>query len=354
MRLSDFDYPLPHELIAQTPADRRDASRLMVVPARGAIEHHGFAELPSLLPEDALLVVNDARVVPARLFARKPTAHSQRPVEIVAIERRGPDELWACLVRGAKALHEGTELSLQPPRGRAPSGPPPRVTVVGRDGDEVLLRFDAPLLPALEDWGEVPLPPYIERETGPTEGDRERYQTVFAQVPGAVAAPTAGLHFTEEILGALAARGVERASVTLHVGPGTFAPVRDDDVERHVMHAERYHVPEGTAAAHARARAEGRPVIAVGTTVVRTLESALDADGRVAAGDGETRLFVRPGVAVRSVDRLLTNFHMPRSTLLMLVMAFAGRERILHAYGEAIARRYRFFSYGDAMLLEKP
>jgi S-adenosylmethionine:tRNA ribosyltransferase-isomerase len=200
----------------------------------------------------------------------------------------------------------------------------------------------------------VPLPPYIERETGPTEGDRERYQTVFAQVPGAVAAPTAGLHFTEEILGALAARGVERASVTLHVGPGTFAPVRDDDVERHVMHAERYHVPEGTAAAHARARAEGRPVIAVGTTVVRTLESALDADGRVAAGDGETRLFVRPGVAVRSVDRLLTNFHMPRSTLLMLVMAFAGRERILHAYGEAIARRYRFFSYGDAMLLEKP
>jgi S-adenosylmethionine:tRNA ribosyltransferase-isomerase len=353
LRLADFDYPLPPELIAQTPADRRDASRLMVVPARGPIEHRGFAELPSLLPAGALLVVNDARVVPARLFACKPTGGA---VELLAVERRGPGEVWACLARGARALHEGTALVLQPPRGRSPSGPPPGATVVGRDRDEVLLRFDAPLLPALESWGEIPLPPYIERHAGPTEGDRERYQTVFARVPGAVAAPTAGLHFTDEILAALAARGIERVAVTLHVGPGTFAPLRigrDDDLDRHVMHAERYLVPEATAAAHARARAEGRPVIAVGTTVVRTLESALDAAGRVAPGDGETRLFLRPGTPVRSVDRLITNFHLPRSTLLMLVMAFAGRERILAAYAEAISRRYRFFSYGDAMLLER-
>jgi S-adenosylmethionine:tRNA ribosyltransferase-isomerase len=349
LRLADFDYPLPAELIAQTPADRRDASRLMVVPARGPIGHRGFAELPSLMPRGALLVVNDARVIPARLFARKPTGGA---VEIFAVEPRG-GEVWACLVRGAKSLHEGTELVLRAPRGRSPSGPPPRVTVSGRDGGEVLLRFDAPLLAALEEWGETPLPPYIAREGGPTEHDRERYQTVFATTPGAVAAPTAGLHFTEETLAALAAGGVERASVTLHVGPGTFAPVRDDDVDGHVMHAERYLVPEATAAAHARARAEGRPIVAVGTTVVRTLESALRPDGTVAAGPGETRLFVRPGTAVRSVDRLLTNFHMPRSTLLMLVMAFAGRERILEAYAEAVARRYRFFSYGDAMLLEK-
>jgi S-adenosylmethionine:tRNA ribosyltransferase-isomerase len=348
LRLADFDYPLPAELIAQTPADRRDASRLMVVPARGAIAHRGFAELPSLLPRGALLVVNDARVIPARLFARKPTGGA---VEIFAVEPRAGG-VWACLVRGAKSLHEGTELTLRAPRGRAPSGPPPRATVAGRDGEEVLLRFSDGLA-ALEEWGEVPLPPYIAREAGPTEDDRERYQTVFATAPGAVAAPTAGLHFTEETLAALAARGVERASVTLHVGPGTFAPVRDDDVDKHVMHAERYVIPEATAAAHARARAEGRPVIAVGTTVVRTLESGLRPDGTVAAGPGETRLFVRPGTPVRSVDRLLTNFHMPRSTLLMLVMAFAGRERILEAYAEAVARRYRFFSYGDAMLLEK-
>ena len=346
MRLSDFDYPLPHELIAQTPADRRDASRLMVVPARGAIEHHGFAELPSLLPEGALLVVNDARVVPARLFARKPTGGA---VEIFAVERRGPDELWACLVRGARALHEGTELSLQPPRGRAPSGPPPRVTVVGRDGDEVLLRFDAPLLPALEDWGEVPLPPYIERETGPTEGDRERYQTVFAQVPGAVAAPTAGLHFTEEILGALAARGVERASVTLHVGPGTFLPIRNDDLDGYRMAPERYVLSADAVDAIGRARAAGRRIVAVGTTVVRTLESAAAA-GDLAPGAGSAGLFIAPGHHFRLVDALVTNFHLPRTPLLAMVAALAGWERIRAAYETAVRERYRFYSFGDAML----
>jgi S-adenosylmethionine:tRNA ribosyltransferase-isomerase len=360
MRLSDFDYPLPAELVAQTPAARRDDSRLLVVPAGRPLAHRAFAELPDLLPRDALLVVNDARVVPARLRARKPTGGL---VEIFLVERReviGDREVWGCLVRGGKALAGGLKLTLQAPEGRSPAGPPPVVTFLGRrpEDEEARVAFELPggILAALDDWGEVPLPPYIERPAGPTADDRERYQTVFAQVPGAVAAPTAGLHFTPQVLARLADRGVERAAITLHVGPGTFAPVRHDAIEDHVMHVERFHVPEETARAHAAARAAGRPIVAVGTTVLRALESALDGDGRVTAGAGETRLFIYPGWPggrVRSADLLLTNFHMPRSTLLMLVCAFAGRERILHAYADAVARRYRFFSYGDAMLLAR-
>jgi S-adenosylmethionine:tRNA ribosyltransferase-isomerase len=352
MRLDDFDYPLPPELIAQAPADRRDASRLLVVPRSGPLAHRRFSDLPSVLPAGALLVVNDARVVPARLHARKATGGA---VEIFAVERRAADaggETWVCLVKGAKSLAPGAALTLEPPRGRAPSSAPPGVRFLGREGEDALVRFDAPLLPALDDWGEIPLPPYIAREAGPTEEDRDRYQTVFARAPGAVAAPTAGLHFTGETLAALEARGIERVAVTLHVGPGTFAPVRGD-LHRHVMHAERYDVPAATAAAVDAARAAGRPVVAVGTTVVRTLESARREDGTIAPGPGETRLFLHPGVRVEVADLLVTNFHLPRSTLLMLVMAFAGRERILEAYGEAVAARYRFFSYGDAMLLER-
>jgi len=354
LRLADFDYELAPELIAQTPADRRDASRLLVLPAADPVSHHGFTELPDLLPEGALLVVNDARVVPARLFGRKPTGGRVELFLVGKLTHEGDREVWSCLVR-AKSLEPGTALELLPARGRTPAGRPPRARFLGRFGDDLRVELRAPggVLAALEEWGEVPLPPYIERGEGPSDEDRERYQTVFARAPGAVAAPTAGLHFTDAILDRLAARGIERAEVTLHVGPGTFAPVRVENIEDHVMHAERYDVPPATAAAYAAARAAGRPVVAVGTTVVRTLESALGPDGQLAAGPGETRLFIYPGRPIGAVDLLLTNFHMPRSTLLMLVCAFAGTERLLGAYREAIAARYRFFSYGDATLLSR-
>jgi S-adenosylmethionine:tRNA ribosyltransferase-isomerase len=338
LRLDDFDFELPPELIAQTPAARRDAARLLVVRPDGGVEHRGVRELPGLLPADALVVVNDARVVPARLFAKKPTGGR---VELLLVER-GADETWRCLVRGQKALAPGTPLELLAPRGRAPAGPPPAATYVG-DGQ---VRFAAPILPALDDWGELPLPPYVERAAGPTADDRERYQTLFARVPGAVAAPTAGLHLTAEMLAELAP-----VPVTLHVGPGTFAPVRTDDILRHEMHEERYDVPPATAAAYDAARAAGRPIVAIGTTVVRTLESALDPDGRLRPGPGATRLFLHPGRPVRAVDVLVTNFHMPRSTLFMLVCAFAGLDRVRAAYRAAVAERYRFFSYGDATLM---
>jgi S-adenosylmethionine:tRNA ribosyltransferase-isomerase len=339
VRTRDFDYELPPELIAQTPAARREDARLLVVP-RGPIEHRGVAELPALLPEGALLVVNDVRVLPARLHARKPTGGA---VEIFLLHPES-DGTWRCLVR-AKSLAPGTPLALVAPPGRRP--PPAELDFLGRDGEHARVGPVAPAV--LEAYGEVPLPPYIERP--PTAADEERYQTIFARHPGAVAAPTAGLHFTEAMLAALAARGITTTPVTLHVGPGTFAPVRTDDADEHVMHAETYVVPAETAAAHAAARAAGRPIVAVGTTVVRTLESARDEAGAVTAGPGETRLYIRPGYRFATFDVLLTNFHMPRSTLLMLVCAFGGRERVLTAYGEAVRRRYRFFSYGDAMLL---
>ena len=281
-----------------------------------------------------------ARVHRARLFARKPSGGR---VELLLVEDLG-DPVWRCLVRGRKSLANGVVLELLPRRGASPRGAAPKATYLG-DGK---VRFDAPIFPVLDDWGELPLPPYIDRAAGPTENDRERYQTVFARAPGAVAAPTAGLHFTDEMLA-----GLDHVSVTLHVGPGTFAPVRVDDVTEHVMHVERYEVPAATAAAIDAARSAGRPIVAVGTTVVRTLESALGADGRLAAGPGSTQLFLYPGRPIRAVDLLVTNFHMPRSTLLMLVCAFASTERVLAAYREAVAARYRFFSYGDAMLLRR-
>lgn len=354
MRLADFDYELPPELIAQAPADRRDASRLCVVRAAGPVEHRAFTDFPDLLPDGALVIVNDTRVVPARLWTRKPSGGK---VEIFLVERvtaSGPREVWSCLVR-AKSIAPGTPLEPVAARGLCPRSAPPRIRFLGRAADDLRVEIEAEggVLAALDDWGEVPLPPYIERAAGPTDADRDRYQTVFARAPGAVAAPTAGLHFTGEVLDRLASRGIERAPVTLHVGPGTFAPVRVENIEDHAMHAERFEVPAATAAAHAAARAAGRPIVAVGTTVVRTLESALGAEGRVAAGPGDTRLFLYPGKAIGSVDLLLTNFHMPRSTLLMLVCAFAGQDRLLAAYREAVAARYRFFSYGDAMLLER-
>jgi S-adenosylmethionine:tRNA ribosyltransferase-isomerase len=332
-RISDYDFALPEELIAQTPAERRDASRLLVVG--DGLEHRQFRELPSVLPPGALLVVNDTRVLAARLWTRRETGGR---VEVVLLQPEAEGNVWRALVRGKLAL--GTPLLV----GDA------RLRFLGRlDDGTARVEIPGDAVALCEAHGEMPLPPYISRPA-PVAADRERYQTVFARAVGAVAAPTAGLHFTDEVLAALAARGIERVPLTLHVGLGTFAPVREERLDDHAMHEERYDLPAATAEAIGRARAEGRPVVAVGTTVVRALESAWQGEG-VRPGPGATRIFLRPGHRFRAFDRLLTNFHMPRSTLLVLVSAFAGRERVLDAYRAAVAARYRFFSYGDAMLL---
>lgn len=356
MRIEDFDFELPPGQIAQAPLPARDGSRLMVVSrATGEAVDRRFSELPSLLRPGDLLVLNDARVIPARLLGRK--AGTGGKVELLVVRPAaglatsalsgGADASeWICLGQASKGLKAGTRVELE-------AGLSAEVREA-LGGGEYLVRFASAspesFAVALERAGRMPLPPYIER--APTADDAHRYQTVYARAPGSAAAPTAGLHFTPEVLSALAARGVERAWLTLDVGPGTFLPVRED-LERHRMHAERFQVPEGTAAAIARARSEGRRVVAVGTTVVRTLESAFDeAEGAVRAGPGETALFIRPGFRFRALDALLTNFHLPRSTLLLLVSAFLGTERTLATYRAAVARGYRFFSYGDAMLIE--
>jgi S-adenosylmethionine:tRNA ribosyltransferase-isomerase len=341
MRVDDFDYPLPPELIAQHPAARRDASRLLRLSrVDGAVSHHGIAELPALLPRGALLVVNDSRVIPARLWARRPTGGR---VEVLLLEREpGAGEIWVALLRASKGPRAGERLAVEARAGA--NRPPPALEVLeAPQAGRARVRAHGET-GALLAHGVVPLPPYIRRAEEP--GDRERYQTVYARHDGSVAAPTAGLHFTAELLAELERDGIERTSVTLHVGPGTFLPVRADSVEEHRMESERYRVPEETATAIARAKGDGRPVVAVGTTSVRTLEAS---GGR--AGEGRTELFIRPGHAFAVVDGLLTNFHLPRSTLLMLVSAFAGRERALEAYRQAVAERYRFYSYGDAMLI---
>jgi S-adenosylmethionine:tRNA ribosyltransferase-isomerase len=344
MRLADFDFPLPDELIAQRPAERRDASRLLVVGDE--LGDRAFAELPELLPADALLIVNDARVIPARLFARRDSGGRH---EVFLVEPDAEPGVFRALVRGQ--VKDGQTLTVEDRSGRRG----PELVFLGRDDDGTArVRLPSHGLAALTGFGELPLPPYIARPEGTTAEDDERYQTVYAETPGAVAAPTAGLHFTPEILARLAAKGIERAAVTLHVGLGTFAPVRVDDLDQHVMHEERFEVPAATAAAYARARHEGRPVIAVGTTCVRVLESVAEGQGEtLRSGPGRTRLFIQPGFRFRAVDRLITNFHLPKSTLLVLVSAFAGRERVLAAYQHAVSRRYRFFSFGDAMLLSR-
>jgi S-adenosylmethionine:tRNA ribosyltransferase-isomerase len=345
VRASEFDYHLPPSQIADEPLGRRDQARLFVLGADATADaHRRVCDLPELLPPRALLVVNDTKVLPARLYGRKPTGGR---VELLVVEPLPvpPGDArvwWRCLGGASKPIRLGP-LALD-------GEGAPAAEVMRVDGSTVDVAFAvADLIPALERIGEVPLPPYIKRRARPD--DRERYQTVYAAHPGAVAAPTAGLHFTPELLGALEARGFRRAHVTLHVGPGTFAPLRSDDVEGVELHGERFVVPPAAARAIAEARAEGAPVIAVGTTVVRTLESAADENGAVRAGAGTTRLFIRPGHRFRAVDGLVTNFHLPRSTLLMLVAALAGRGRILAAYAEAVARGYRFYSYGDAMLI---
>jgi S-adenosylmethionine:tRNA ribosyltransferase-isomerase len=341
MNLSDFDYDLPEALVAQEPVTPRDASRLLVLPPASPPEHRAFAELDRLLSPGDLLVFNDTKVIPARLVGTKPTGGK---VELLLCEplEGGLGRRWRAMGQASKGIREGTTLAFDGLEARVERSEGEGFYVV------VLDREGAALEAALAHAGRIPLPPYIHRD--PSAADRERYQTIWARAPGSAAAPTAGLHFTDALLARLDARGVARAAVTLHVGPGTFLPVRSDVLDGHRMHAERYEVGDEAAAAIAACRARGGRVVAVGTTTVRTLESALR-DGRVTAGAGRTELFVRPGHVFRAVDALVTNFHLPRSTLLVLVAAFGGTERVLAAYREAVARRYRFFSYGDAMLL---
>jgi S-adenosylmethionine:tRNA ribosyltransferase-isomerase len=335
---ADFDYPLPEGAIAQRPLPR-GASRLLALDREGAERHRRVRDLPALLRTGDLLVLNDTRVIPARLFAHRPGGGA---MELLLVERLEAAE-WEALARPAAKAREGTVLELAPGL---------TAEVVGRGGaGRRRLRFSEPIEPHLERLGHVPLPPYIRRAD--EAADRERYQTVYARRPGAVAAPTAGLHLSAELLGELAAAGIERTEITLHVGPGTFKPVTAERPAEHRMERERWEIGEAAAAAVRRARAAGRRVVAVGTTVVRALETAATASGEVVPGSGATELFITPGFRFRAVDVLLTNFHLPRSTLLMLVAAFAGRERVLAAYAEAVAAGYRFYSYGDAMLAER-
>ncbi|HET7731002.1 MAG TPA: tRNA preQ1(34) S-adenosylmethionine ribosyltransferase-isomerase QueA [Usitatibacter sp.] len=339
MRISDFDYRLPPELVAQHPAAERASSRLLHVDGRtGTLRDLRFTDIVGLVAPGDLMVVNDTRVIKARLHGRKDSGG-----EIEALIERVLDEHRALAqIRASKTPRPGRRVTFAGEAG---------AEVVGREGEFHELRFDQPVLDVLARHGEVPLPPYITHAA--EEDDERRYQTVFARVPGAVAAPTAGLHFDEALLAALAGKGVATASITLHVGAGTFQPVRVDDVAHHVMHSEWYSIPQATVDAVAAARARGARVLCVGTTALRALESAAAANaGELRATHGETRLFIVPGYRFRVVDRLLTNFHLPRSTLLMLVSAFAGTETIRRAYAHAIAQRYRFFSYGDACLLE--
>ena len=338
MKKSDFHFDLPPALIAQVPLPERSASRLLLVPPGDApFEDRGIRDLPALLREGDLLVFNDTRVIPARLFGNKATGGR---VEIL-IERLLPGNEARVQIGASKTPKQGSRIALDA-GGEA--------EVLDRDDAFHHLRFhvDAPLEKWLLDAGRLPLPPYIERM--PDAADAERSQTVFARAPGAVAAPTAGLHFDEALLYALRARGIESGHVTLHVGAGTFQPMRVDSVHDHIMHSEWLNVGAELVQQVRRTRERGGRVIAVGTTVVRALESAMR-DGELQPFAGETRIFIFPGYRIRSVDAMVTNFHLPESTLLMLVSAFAGRERILAAYAHAVRERYRFFSYGDAMLL---
>jgi len=341
MQTSDFDYILPPASIAQTPAEPRDSSRLLVLDRKtGTLEHRIFREIGTYLHPGDLLVLNQTRVIPARIFARKPTGGR---VELLLLRRL--DALtWEALV-GGKGLTEGKTLTVE-------DGPRAEVVTV-LEGSRRRIRFETPIEPFFPKVGHVPLPPYIH--TGLS--DPERYQTVYAHEPGSAAAPTAGLHFTPRLLDELQAAGIRLAYVTLHVGLDTFAPVTEDDPAEHLIHTEWCELPPATADAINAARAAGGRIVAVGTTSVRTLESAAQSSienrqSPISSFTGDTSLYILPGYEFRVVDAMITNFHLPKSTLLMLVSAFAGRERMLEAYQTAIREGYRFFSFGDAMLLK--
>ena len=334
---SDYDFRLPDERIAQHPARPRDSAKLLFVGA--TLRDHVVRDLPTLLRRGDILVANDTRVIPAQLVARRGEARIG-----ITLDRPRPDGAWLALARNARRLRVGDELAFE--------GELAAEVVAILEGGEVALRFNREG-EALWGVGALALPPYIARLDGPTVSDASDYQTVFAEHKGAVAAPTAGLHFTPALLEALADAGVGRAMVTLHVGPGTFLPMRHDDVSQHRIHAERGEVNVKAAAAINAARANGGRIVAVGTTTLRLLESAAAESGEIMPFKGETELFILPGHVFRTADLLLTNFHLPRSTLFMLVCAFAGEARMKAAYAHAIAERYRFYSYGDASLLER-
>jgi S-adenosylmethionine:tRNA ribosyltransferase-isomerase len=337
MQIADFDFDLPDELIAQFPPAVRGGSRLLHVEASGALHDRWFGDLPALLRLDDLLVMNDTRVIKARLFGTK---DSGGKVELL-VERVLNEFEALAFIRASHAPKTGSRIHLSEDI---------TLDVLARQDDLTQLRFPRPVLEVLDQLGQLPLPPYIAHT--PTAEDEARYQTVYSNEPGAVAAPTAGLHFDNAMLDALREQGIRTARVTLHVGAGTFQPVRVDNIADHRMHSERYTIPQATIDAIRETRVRGGRVVAVGTTSLRALEAAAQA-GTLHAGSGETNIFITPGYRFKVVDALITNFHLPRSTLLMLVSAFAGLDSIRAAYAHAIAERYRFFSYGDAMLLEK-
>lgn len=338
MLLSDFDYHLPEELIAQYPAQVRDQSRLLVLGrSSGAINHRRFYNLPDYLNPGDTLVFNDTRVIPARLIGSK--TDSGGKVEVFLLHRL-TDECWEALVKPGRKLRPGTKVTFSEELSCE------ILAVTDFGGRVVRFLYSGIFEEILDRLGETPLPPYIHAKLS----DRERYQTVYARERGSAAAPTAGLHFTPQLLEQLKAKGVNLAFVTLHVGLGTFRPVSVEDVTSHKMHREFYSVPEETAAMVNRTRESGGRIVAVGTTAVRTLETAA-VEGRLAAGSGWTEIFIYPGYRFQLVDALITNFHLPKSTLLMLISALAGRENVLAAYREAVAEKYRFFSFGDAMLI---
>jgi S-adenosylmethionine:tRNA ribosyltransferase-isomerase len=342
--LADFDYVLPAGAIAQAPAASRDASRLLTIDrSRGRLGDHSFADLPRLLRPGDCVVLNDSRVIPARVLAHDAAG---RPVELLFVEPAGPGR-WRAMVRPGRRCAPGATLEAG-----GESRIRLQVAAVDADGLRIVERLDGTIEALLEQHGLPPLPPYITRHDKPDAEDWERYQTIYARSPGSVAAPTAGLHFSPAVLAALRERGIEVHALTLHVGPATFRPIRAARVEDHALEPERAVIPAAVADAVTRAKAAGRRVVAVGTTTTRALESVADAEGRVAPTQGPVALYITPGHRFRVVDALLTNFHLPRSSLLVLVAAFAGRALIMEAYRHALAAGYRFYSYGDATLIE--
>ena len=338
--LSDFDYDLPLDRIAQFPLADRSSSRLLHVEPEKLTDYH-FKDIVDLLRPDDLLVMNNTKVIKARLLGKKATGGA---VEVL-MERITGEKTAIAMARASKSPKPGTSLIFEA------EGHQETVHVTGREGEFFVLEFEHPVLDVLEAFGKVPLPPYIEHAAD--KSDESRYQTVYAQTPGAVAAPTAGLHFTPEVIDALHKKGIQTAFVTLHVGAGTFQPVRVEKLSEHIMHSEWYTISEETARMVNEAKAAGRRVVAVGTTSLRALESGAEQKGILRSGSRDTRLFIKPGYEFKIIDALITNFHLPKSTLLMLVSALAGKPRIESAYQYAIEHKYRFFSYGDAMLLEK-